>query len=226
MNTKLKTIEKIAKLLALAEGTCHEAEALSAKRRAAQLMAKHQIESIELGASDDFERDQMYFSRSRIIKWEVMTIHLVARYNGVFCVYFNASTGRKSGMKFLGRSSDLECFHYMLDVVVQQRDHAFTEYRDKWEPGMPSRNLDAWMTGFNTGLSHKLDELRKMENTIVEEKGLVPVSAYEQAKAAWDGGIGKNRWRQAQSSMAGYTAGRNTSIHRGISRKATNLQLN
>src|SRR5208282_5709597 len=101
-----RLIEKVAKLLAKAESTEHEAEAATARALAAKLMAEHDLTMESLTVDEQFvTEDEVTPSRS---KSQLRTVlhYAIARINGVTIIFQPAvpSWGRrKATHKLVGK---------------------------------------------------------------------------------------------------------------------------
>ena len=214
-----KLIDKIVKLLALANSSDFSEEAKTAKNLAAELLAKHDIAVFELedgapytcerGIGVKFNADHSW--RSTGSKgYDVHLYNSLARLNGVAMF-----VGRYEMHDFVGRPADLEAFKYMRELVVAQRDAALASYCR--ETG--KRDRSAWRMGFALGVSDVVSQLMAASVSKQKEWGLVPVRPYEQAK---DWYIERHKvghgggWGGAHNA-AGYAAGKSVSLNKGVS---------
>lgn len=78
------------------------------------------------------------------------------------------------------------------------------------------------MKGFAFGVKDKLNELTKLKESYIEEKGLVPIAAYEESlnelKDLMD--ITERKSRSIKYNTKGREAGRQTAIHKGVGKQS------
>jgi len=229
-NERVKLIDKIVKLLALADGTNHDEEAETARRKAAEMMAKHNIElSDMIQKSNVFTETERVQTTREVEPFDVHLVNAIALFNGV-CFLIGGrlvSRGYKKCFTFVGREADIEATEYMIDIVKQQRKVAYDKYSKEYIAQYGKARWDKdwtdwrrWMNGFTSGVRTKLKELTDMASQKVQEWGLVPIDPSKQALAWYNENVQKTRdSRQShmkKGSAAGFEAGRNVSIHNGI----------
>jgi len=223
-NERIKLIDKVTKLLALANGTNHTAEAESAKRMAAELMAKNNLELSDLMQKEDiFTTEQRQHSQCKPARFETMLINVIAKFNEV-CLLTRDNYKDKMTLTYIGRTCDIEATLYMIDIVLRQRMVAWKAYRKEYEAKYcttlsKGETYTRWHNGFSAGVRDKLNELTTMSTSKVQEWGLVPVNGSEQALAWYHRNVGTTRPGRATKmkvSEAGRNAGKNVSIHKGI----------
>lgn len=229
-NARVKLINKIVKLLALADGTNHSDEAESAKRKAAEMMAKFNIEMSDLIKKDGvFTKSERVQTTRSVEPFDIHLVNAIAYFNGVCLLSGTRTTekGYKYCYTFVGREVDIEATEYMIDIVKQQRKSAYDIYSKEYIARYGKARWDKdwtdwrqWMNGFTTGVRSKLTELTNMSHKKVQEWGLVPVNPRDQALAWYDKNIQKSgkarNSRMKSGSWAGYEAGKNVSIHKGV----------
>lgn len=220
LETKLKIMDRIAKLLAQAEGTTHEAEANSAKAMAAKLMAKHQISELEAKEDQPFTENCVPLTRKNHVQYNCTLHQALANYCGV--AYLSRTNAYSvASHVYVGKSQDLEALDYILDVVLGQRKREYAAWRKEFKNiygrAPKDKEWTKWNFGFAFGLRDKLEELKRMENDAVVEYGLVPVDMADQAMAHYkkDNDV-KTTNRKHKFNEDGYIAGQKTSINKGI----------
>ncbi len=228
-NERMKLIDKVIKLLALADGTNHTAEAESAKRMAAELMAKNNLELSDLVQKEGtFTVDRRKHSQNSPARFETMLINVIAKFNNV-CLITQDNWRDKMTLSYIGRSCDIEATLYMIDIVLRQRMVAWKKYRKEYETAYGIKltkgpTYTAWHNGFSVGVRSKLDELAAMSTSKIQEWGLVPVDGSKQALAWYHQHHGETRPGRATKmkvSEAGKNAGKNVSIHKGLDTEKT-----
>lgn len=223
-NERMKLIDKVTKLLALANGTNHTAEAESAKRMAAELMAKNNLELSDLLQKEEvFTTERQQHSQSKPARFETMLINVIAKFNEV-CLLTRDNWKDKMTLTYIGRTCDIEATLYMIDIVLRQRMVAWKAYRKEYESKYgiklsKGETYTRWHNGFSAGVRDKLEELTAMSTSKIQEWGLVPVQGDKQALAWYHQHFGKTtpgRASKMKVSQAGRDAGKNVSIHKGI----------
>jgi hypothetical protein len=216
--TTLKVMDRIAKLLAQAESTTHEAEAETAKNLAATLMAKHQISAIEAKDEDQFHEIQRNLYRKTHLKYDTVLRNCLSDYCGV--QYYRRTRHHGACDLFVGRECDLENFFYLEEIVYAQREAEWKRYT-----GFSKRS--EWLLGFAYGVCSKLNELKDKENNVVREHGLVPVSMADQASSWFEDNnkVNRTKSRTGQFSSAGYEAGTKASLNKAATAPQTTKQI-
>jgi hypothetical protein len=229
-NEKLKIMDKVAKLLNLASGTNHEDEANTAKRMAAELMAKHSISEIELPSNDKFKEVVIPLTRKNHVQYNSTLIQLLSEYCGV--AYVQRSGGYSAASHiFIGRTCDVEAFDYIHNIVLSQRKAAY----DKWAKDFKAiqgrspkdKEWTRWYMGFAFGVQEKLNTLKAMENEIIVERGLVPVSLSEQALAWYKEftEVKNGQGKPVKYNKDGFEAGRNANLNKGVTVQGSPLKI-
>jgi Protein of unknown function (DUF2786) len=197
---RVKLVDRITKLLALAESTEHTAEAETARNMAARLMAAHNIAAVKLKQDnpEPFVTDYRDWETSNFAEF---CLHMeIAKLNGVFTIRWMAA----KQYLFIGKPSDIEAFDYMLEIVLRQRTEAWLAY--KASGGADS--LRAFKAGFSLGVSNKIEQIIAASANVQRGWGLVPVSPVDAAEAWYleDNKVRRGRSSAAQSSEAGRQA--------------------
>ena len=218
---KQKLIDKITKLMALAEGTSHTAEAESARNMAIDLMAKHNIDIQDINAKDqeEFIIEFEDSNRRRVPTEDCTLLAAVAHFCGVaFIINKNCPTVR---YRLIGTPSAIEFYKYTRDIILNQRDWAWKQSGKRG-----SNVMYHWKMGYALGASHKLYELIKASENKVQQWGLVPVSEAKQALNWYKEGA-KVTNRRA-SSIGGYdrqayVAGTQVGINKGVTQSTLRI---
>ena len=212
-----KLIDRITKLLALAESTSHSAEAESARAMAADLMAKHDIEHAEATMDESFieQHDETPFRN--LVAWHSYLSSAIARLNGVYFLNVRGSQRNKARYVLFGKPSDISAYRYMVEVVLRQRTEAWLSY--KAGGGLDGQR--AFSHGFALGVCSKVRDLMTAAEAVMRGYGmLVPISPQKQAESYYKS-LGKKvsvgRGTSARSSAAGISAGKAVSLNRGVS---------
>jgi hypothetical protein len=232
---RMKLVDRVTKLLALADSTTHTPEAESARNMAAELMAKHNIGLAETLRSDDcFDKVNVVQTVKTAQKFDTSLACSIARFNSV-CMILD-ERGVKSVFKYVGTPQDIEATLYMLNIVKQQRVSAYASYSEafiasygktRWTND--ETDWRRWHNGFTIGVQNKLRGLTDMSNKKVQAWGLVPVDACKQALAWYNKnieGTQNTAGKMKSGSRAGFDAGKNVSIHKGIDGNNGVKQLN
>jgi hypothetical protein len=220
MDTKI--IDKVVKLLALADGTNHVEEANTARNMAAELMAKYNISVQDtLVASDPFVKERDDKGKIRQYSFDVALVARIARFNGVFML--TSLRNRKGAYIYVGRPSDVASHKYMVAIILEQRAAAWKRY----VAAGGQDTISAWSNGFALGLSNKLYAIEKARDSKLQEWGLVPVDPRQQAEAWYkkDHSVGTCRSSIRAYSRDGAVAGRSVNINRGVEKQGAVLRI-
>jgi hypothetical protein len=116
-------VERIANLLALAEGTSNPNEAAVAAAQAQRLMTKHQIKRADIEGSDDDIRhdDEALFTGKRIKSWLIALANGVAKSNGCMTVVARDETTNR--VFLIGREEDIAVSRALFKYLRREIDH-------------------------------------------------------------------------------------------------------
>jgi len=221
-NKKKEIIDKVIKLLDLANSTNSDNESEVAKEKAAILMAKYDIKEIESEIEPIYKTSEQMLNRQSHIKYDTLLLNIVSSFNGVAYIK-KPRLGCKAKNVFVGRESDVECNSFMIEILQQQRWSAWKKYRahlkGKYEIVPTDLDKKKWFMGFAFGIQEKLDSLTEMKESKIQEHGLVPVNKQKQALSEYekDHNVKSSKSRSASYNPDGYESGLNASIHKGIS---------
>lgn len=213
-------IDKIMKLLAKAESTLFPQEADSARKMAADLMVKYDIEidtsadeNVDPFLEEDFGEDSLY---------NRMLVSYIAKMNSVFMYILNANEGKS--LKVVGKGSDMEAFHYMLAIAKSQRERALIKFYQAGNKPT-DKNTKEFYVGFSIGLRAQIKAILEARTTIIQEQGLILYDKILAAKKHMEEQIGafsKARSKKIGAFAAeGYNAGKSASLNKGISTTTT-----
>lgn len=126
--TEENIIEKVRKLLSLAEGTDSEAEAAAAAAQAQRLMTKHSIAAAMLEVKNDGREkaEDIVNPRSHLGKyasWKGVVLGSVAKANG--CGFYKSSRNEYAthhSMHLFGRPSDIDLCRELFEWIVIEID--------------------------------------------------------------------------------------------------------
>lgn len=117
-------VERIAKLLRLAEGTNSTSEAATAAAQAQKLMTKYQTKRADIEGdadSDDIHHDQEpLFTGKRIKSWLIALANGVAKSNGCMTVVATAETNR---VFLVGREEDIAVTRALFKYLRKEIEH-------------------------------------------------------------------------------------------------------
>jgi hypothetical protein len=212
-----KVLDAVTKILALADSTNHQAEAATARAKAAELIARYDIRADSLKDLEKFKSEAEF--RTGDMPSHEFTLLAVL---GKFCGVLVMSTPRQHGgrnYEFFGKPQDLEALHYLRDVVFAQRDRAWTDYLAA-NP-CHTRKSVSWKNSFADGVEAKIDEL--MQAAKLQQKALrqdlMLIPRMEQAKTEWECLFGKLRsggGYGGEDNVHGFEAGKSVSLSRGV----------
>lgn len=219
---KKKIIDKVIKLMALGSNNPSSAEALSAEAMAAKLMADYDIKASEVEKDDKkFFTEERMLGRKKIVGYNAMLYDVVSRFNGVAFLSKESIFG-KGKIMFIGRKADIEVNDYMLDIVFSQRKKHWDEYRKKYKSlfgESPREKIRSdWSKNFAWGVGEKLKRITLEKNSIVEERGLVPINNRDQALKEFQEHteVKTNRGVKGTNTIDGFRAGLSVNINKGV----------
>lgn len=219
---RMKVIEKVIKLLTLANGTNHEAEAESAKRMAAELMAKHDVKIGEC-KKEEYQINVMGLGRKNHESNEHRVMYIVASFNG--CAMYRRNGFKEASYVLVGRQADIEVTQYMYEILVRQLSNDSKRFSSETKAKYGECKAATWAhyrNGWVIGLRRKIDELTRMKENKIQEWGLVPVNASKAAEAWYenDHKVTAARATNRNFLSQGIKDGQNASIHTGIGEKS------
>jgi len=153
MQTEVKIVDRIRKLLALARSS-NPHEAANAAARAAELMAAHQIAeaSIEFdpadgdaadGAAGEAIGERVVEEFGRAVSWKAMLIGGLAR--AFACRAIQRRAGGTVSLVIIGRPSDIDAFRYMWSYLTAEIDRLA---EDGWQAASSESNARSWKNSF------------------------------------------------------------------------------
>lgn len=185
-NERAKILEKIVKLLALAEGSTFEGEGANARRLAEELMAKHDVSMEETLSKEEIEQDTIDTGVVTPDVHYVRVFNRICKFNGILLVrskgYKSVFSGKVEGCKLIlaGRKSDREAALYMMDMVwvqVKQLRSAFLKsFKKENGRNCGGREYNSYMFGVLRAIFQTLDNLEHSVSVKRQEWGLVAVS--------------------------------------------------
>ena len=219
-----KLIDQITKLMAVADGTNHSAEADSFREKAAELMAKHNLSYTDMKTQDDYQIVDEKSGRGTLATYETSLLHALADINGVGLLLYG------NDYRFVGRPSDIEAFRYMKEIVYGQRTLAWRAYYPvKWGKHPGAKHLNQWKNGFALGVRSKVRQMMKAADTKTQQWGLVPVDPAKMALKWFDENMQKTTEKKSKAgkyNTDGYKAGASVSLNKGVSGSTGNkLQI-
>lgn len=182
-----KILDRVKKLLRLAEGTSNVNEAAAAAAAAQKLITEHNLGLVSLedengapaeparSAHEPLEREVIRLPGSRLMQWELQLLQGVCATNRTRCIYVNPNlSGKQHGYTILGAAADrattVYLFHYLRRQVDEIATKALVTRIDDGTPGK------TWGNNFRTGM---VDTLRQRLEAMHQQVLLqAPASAY------------------------------------------------
>jgi Protein of unknown function (DUF2786) len=161
-----KVLDAVTKILALADSTSHEAEAATARSKAAELIAKYDITVASLNDLEKFE-SVSEFRVGSVPSYEFTLLAAIGEFCGVLVMSAPRQNGGRN-YEFFGKPQDHAAFRYMREIVSTQQDRAWMDYLAA-HPDC-ARQRVSWKNSFANGVSEKVDEL--MRAATVQQKAL------------------------------------------------------
>ena len=205
-----KAIDRILKILALANSTTFDGEAAAARAMAEALIAKHNISLSEIEVEAN-PRNKIvvveYTPFSTTAMWEQIIAHAVGDLCGCGTYYMHAPGSEEyTTFEFAGLVPNTEACLYILKEVHRQRKDAWFKYRAEGGPD----SFGKFCFGFARGLEGKIRRL--VTKSQIDERELAKLwFAQRNTVHTADPITGR------ASSGAGLGAGGTASLHRGTS---------
>lgn len=220
-------LERVARLLALSDGTSNPNEAAVAAAQAQRLMTRHRLSRADVVERRDEIRahgDRPLFVGKRLRSWLLALAQAVTRNNGCFSVLVRDSSGRKS-LVVVGRIEDVDLVRYVFTYVRREIDRVTKHYRRAgvfWERGSETR----FRLGAVTAVSMAMAKARNETLQGASETAIVRVKRDEKEAEQWAyeniDGLEESATRRVEVSVwdasfaAGLNEGKKISLRRGI----------
>jgi hypothetical protein len=200
-------LDRILKILALAEGSSFEGEAANARRIADELLAKY---NLTLPEDEKKRRDELAFEAyvpwSRKSLWERLVAQAITKLCGCNFLY-HGDVDEDDGYNrfvFVGTVANIESCLYILGQVHLERQRAWMRY--KAEGGKDS--FGKFCFSFARGIETKVDSIATHLQAKEADRAL---EWYKLTHSVVHG----KQIRGSGSSDAGHAAGHRASFHRG-----------
>jgi hypothetical protein len=219
-----KLIDKIQKLMAMAEGTTFTEEAKAHRAKAEELMAKHAIELQEMRKKSEYITWDMDVEDPE--SYELYMANAVAKFNGLLCVHYTY-VGRYKTIKLCGTYSDITAFQYMHDSVERQLGTALCKEMES-RRYMGTRDKAQFMLGFAIGLNNKVDALIRGRNNYAQANALMVIDEIQQARNFYQQTEGKLRNGNNKCGIydpKGVKAGLEANLNKGVTKRGEMLQI-
>lgn len=241
MTDRDHVLDRIAKLLALAEGSgTTPNESAVAAATAQRLMDQHQIDRAELGA-DDGERvsddhDPLYSGTGKMPSWLGALADVVTRANACRVWISTLRARTPSGVRVrnqlmvVGRKSDVQVAHYLFQFARREIERLVDDYRDR---GLISGRTQ--LTNFRSGavwaLRQKLTETKDAARRDASSQAIVRLDERdaEAEQAIEDKGFRTRKLSRhtpdAESWKLGKEAGASIEVRPGVEGSPNAKQL-
>lgn len=225
---RVKIIEKVANILAKADSTTFEAEAETARKLAAKLIANFEIKQSELGLNKSplmIRVVQTDNNRRKNMK-HALLYNIISKYCGVYMVVSGTD------YKLVGREDDIDATIYMMNViwsqVVSMTEKWYTDMKRKY--AVSAKHKNQYQHGLISGVQYNLDKINNGVYQYKQEAGLVPVNQnkedFKNAERFFTDSNKVKKQNVGVTKGAGYEAGFKDSENISIrNRVATNNNL-
>lgn len=207
-NERDRVLDKIKKLLSMADDKGSPKEAMIAANRARKLMDKHQIEKGEIIDDTFIEQGDGYQSK-RYPSWRRYLNNAVAKLNDCRSIINSSREGKL--FTFQGFKSDVVLSCYMIDYLTNAAKDAAKGRTDK----------NAFLVGFSLGVLEQVDAAVKERSSIktssctglvVKKTEMVSDHFGQMESAKFSSPVIRDR----EDLMAGMKEGRESSLHGGL----------
>jgi hypothetical protein len=230
-----RIIQKMKKLMAMAEGNANENEAMTAARQLQILLAKHNISMSELDTPDE-EKEQIESSSEshKCRPWKRVVALSIARL--YFCeMYFTRMGNGKSSYFFVGTETNRNFAMQIFSMVVK----SIEKDSRKQSKEIYGKEDSSFVNSFWSGAMHRISERcaemieEAKRGEIVDDNGAnLPalVSVYEENNKRVSDFLSKTTFKSASSNTRatnsvgisrGKAAGDRVQLNRGIGGSAT-----
>lgn len=206
---RIKIIEKVANILAKADSTTFEAEAETARKLAAKLIANFEIKQSELGLNKSplmIRVVQTDNNRRKNMK-HALLYNIISKYCGVYMVVIGTD------YTLVGREDDIDATIYMMNVIWSQ----VVDMTEKWYADMKrkyvvsAKHKNQYQHGLISGVQYNLDKINNGVYQYKQEAGLVPVNQnkedYKNAERFFTDSNKVKKQNVGVTKGAGYEAG-------------------
>lgn len=185
-NERMNIINKIANLLAKADSTTFEAEAESARKLAAKLMASYEVKKAELEKDEKIVKVDVKSGNSKRMNMKHATLfNIICQYCGVYML--------TCGPNYIlcGKQNDIEAATYMFDIIWKQAKSMSDYWYKKNKPsmGLKAKHKNDYFYGLIMGVQYNLDKINDQTFKYKQENGMVAVnqnkSDVEKARAEY-----------------------------------------
>lgn len=191
-----RIIEKMKKLLAMAEGKANENEAMTAARQLHALLAKHNISMDELNEASDEEVVGQEGEVERDRPWKRMVAMYIAKL--YFCEFYTSQIGsRKSQYMFVGTEANRTFAMHIFKMVVAAIERESRAESRKIYGKQNSSFVRSFWAGAKDRIIERCKELMESakEGTLEDEEGnTLPalLSTYERNQLQVESWIDEN----------------------------------
>lgn len=228
-----KIIDRVRKLLAMAEDSSSPHEAAIAATRASKLMQQHNLDSAAVRVKQGINRDDMSqreagLGYGRIPAWYSQLLIPVAELHDCHVRYVRRNgTGPnaiETAAEFLGVDSDPEVCTYVFDFLCQQMDFLSRRYKHE-NPDASRADTNDYRLGCAQGIVEVIKQMIAEKNAAEQEvsSGKELVVAKRQLVAqAFNINYGKRRRKTRASThrQQGYRDGQNVRVRQGVGASA------
>lgn len=177
-------LERVRALLAKAESTEHESEAMAYTAKAQELMTKHAIEQAMVDEAGATVRQpgmirvpiDAPYADAKALLLQTIAEHTRCR------TLFNAALAFSN---VIGYADDLEAVELLFTSLLLQAQRALVEASAAAPPGARTRSQafrSAFLLGFSGRIGERLEEVRRVAYTSADATGFLPVLASRDAR--------------------------------------------
>ncbi len=217
-------IEKIQKVLALAASAEGTPEGMVAAKMADKLLREHALTMAEIedvSGPEEIETNKFDFAQTT---WQRSLLNVVCRYCSCRSYYYQGS----KRVAIVGFPHDVEVAKYLLKIISDQilaESKAYTRARPWMSRGEKRQYGNGFRRSAVQGVRAKLQALKE-ESSRSDETGTALVLNRSKRVDQWlEENVTLSSSRsvtRSTFSQAGYAAGQNVSLHKGISGSSRN----
>jgi hypothetical protein len=222
-------IEKIAKLLQLAEGNANVNEASVAAQKAQELLSRYRLTQADINSG--FNKEDIHVEEvgllfgKKIANWKWSIASALVKINGCKC-YSAQNAAGISHIKLVGRDSDIQIIRYFNDYLIREIDRLAAESMARGEIYGKRGSTSFKLGAANSVRSRLLDANKKIRAEAATSSAIVKLDVAELEVADFYNNLSKKLGLRASSRATtspetdsynrGHKAGSGIALNKGV----------
>jgi HD superfamily phosphohydrolase len=242
---KVKLMEKIQKLMDLADGTCYDDEESAARRKITQLIVKYELGDINfnnLRADLKFVEEEFRLGKKQIEMTDSSLLSRLAKYTGVYLLqtadYGNVVRNTRYGPRdkwtkteafyvMIGRPEDIAACQYLYKTIRPQVDVLANKWfiqKKQEDPKYKAKFRNDYKRGLVHGVDYNLDKINEDVLRYKKDHSLIVINPNEKIREEAQSWYKRDhkvrsiggRYRRNSSYEDGFSDSENIKIQRGV----------